>query len=206
MRAMRTERLAVWLVGLLVALVAITASANPLLDDAQRWERALPGIELLDPAPQAPPGLSYEDATGASVQLSASRGRLRLLNLWATWCAPCREEMPSLDRLAGELGGPEFEVLPIASGPNAMDDLRRFYEMTDLQALPILRSPDSQIAATLGAVALPSTFLIGPQGRVLARLTGDAQWDAPAIVDLIRGQWPVKTSAWSSSITLGEIP
>ena len=176
--------IAMWL----LAMAPGVAASNPLLANASAWQAALPGLEILTPAPQVPNGLEFEDARGQSLNLSATAGRLRLVNLWATWCAPCREEMPALDRLSARLRAQGLSVLAIASGPNAMADIERFYERADLTTLAIHRDPASQFAATLGATALPSTFLIGPNGRVLARLIGDAHWDAPAVVALIRNQ------------------
>jgi thiol-disulfide isomerase/thioredoxin len=186
--------IAVWL---LAAAPAVTAS-NPLLANAIDWYAALPGLEILNPSPRVPDDLEFEDAKGRLLSLSAAAGRLRLVNLWATWCAPCREEMPALDRLSARLGDRGLKVFAIASGPNRMDDIERFYERAQLTTLAIHRDPASRFAAALGATALPSTFVVGPDGRILARLIGDAQWDAPAVVAVIRDQLSTESRDHSS--------
>ncbi|MEX0450867.1 TlpA disulfide reductase family protein [Spiribacter sp. 218] len=197
-RVMPIKRVAIGIaVWLLAAAPAVTAS-NPLLANASDWYAALPGLEILNPSPRVPDDLEFEDAKGRLLSLSAAAGRLRLVNLWATWCAPCREEMPALDRLSARLGDRGLKVFAIASGPNRMDDIERFYERAQLTTLAIHRDPASRFAAALGATALPSTFVVGPDGRILARLIGDAQWDAPAVVAVIRDQLSTESRDHSS--------
>lgn len=197
-RVMPIKRVAIGIaVWLLAAAPAVTAS-NPLLANAIDWYAALPGLEILNPSPRVPDDLEFEDAKGRLLSLSAAAGRLRLVNLWATWCAPCREEMPALDRLSARLGDRGLKVFAIASGPNRMDDIERFYERAQLTTLAIHRDPASRFAAALGATALPSTFVVGPDGRILARLIGDAQWDAPAVVAVIRDQLSTESRDHSS--------
>ena len=172
--------------------VARTANSadNGALMHPEMWQHALPRLEMLDPPLPLPQGLTFEDSQGQSVTLAATNGELRLINLWATWCAPCREEMPALDRLAEHLLEEPFQVLAIASGPHSMANIKRFYTSADLKHLEIYQSPDSQLAARLGAIALPSSFIVSPNGLVLARLIGDADWDAPAVIAVIRDHLP----------------
>lgn len=172
--------------------VASTADVaqNRALPHHEAWQDALPGLEVFDPPAQLPLGLIYKDSQGQSVELASTDGQLRVINLWATWCAPCREEMPALDRLAEHFSEEPFQVLAIASGPHSTANIKRFYTSADLKHLDIYQSPDSQLAARLGAIALPSSFIVSPNGLVLARLIGDADWDAPAVIAVIRDHLP----------------
>lgn len=183
-RAMPTKWIG-WFIAVTVWIGGV-ADANPLRGQAADWRDALPAIELSEQTPFVPEDLSFIDRTGERIQLSATGGDFRLLNLWATWCAPCREEMPSLDRLADQFEDRNFAVLTVASGPHSVGSITAFYEQTGIDNLPVYRDPESALASRLGAVALPSTFVIGPEGRVMARLIGAAQWDAPAVIRLIR--------------------
>jgi thiol-disulfide isomerase/thioredoxin len=137
--------------------------------------RALVVHEAARPVPSA----VLLDAEDGEHALEDWRGQWVLLNFWATWCAPCRHEMPGLDRIAAELGGPDFVVLPVATGRNPLPAIRRFFEETELQNLPILRDPQQHFAREMAVFGLPVTVLIDPEGREVARLTGDAAWDGP---------------------------
>lgn len=115
--------------------------------------------------------------TDAPVSLDDYNGRWVLLNFWATWCAPCRREMPALDKLQADM--PDLTVLPIATGRNAVEGIRRFYDEAEVVHLPIVRDPDSGLARHMGVMALPITVLLNPEGQEVARLIGDADWASP---------------------------
>lgn len=138
-------------------------------------------------APREVPAAVLLDAEDAPHALEDWRGRWVLLNFWATWCPPCRHEMPGLDRIEAELGGADFAVLPVATGRNPLPAIRRFYAETELAHLPVLRDPDQRLARAMGVFGLPVTVLIDPKGREVARLTGDAEWDGPAARSLLAG-------------------
>ena len=99
-----------------------------------------------------------------------------VLNFWATWCAPCRAEMPSLDRLQAAM--PEIAVVPVATGRNAVTQITKFYEEAAVKNLPVLRDPKSGLAHAMGVMGLPVTVILDPEGREVARLIGDAEWDS----------------------------
>jgi len=102
------------------------------------------------------------------------------VNFWATWCVPCREEMPALDALQGEFGGERFQVVTIATGRNELAAIDRFYKGAGIQHLPVLLDPRQAVARDMGVLGLPSSVLLGPDGNEIARLIGDAEWYSPS--------------------------
>ncbi len=130
------------------------------------------------------PGLSFDTEGGKTLTLADFRGRVVLLNIWATWCPPCRKEMPSLDRLNTKRGGPAFEVvaLSIDSDPAAV---KPFYRETRIKSLRGYFDPNARASAALGAFAVPTTLLIDQNGREIGRALGQAEWDIVAVEELI---------------------
>lgn len=118
------------------------------------------------------------DADGGPVSLQDYRGKVVLLNFWATWCPPCRKEMPSLDRLQAELGGDDFAVVPVATGRNSVAAIQRFFEEIEVQHLPIVLDPSQELARQMTVLGLPITVILDREGREIARLRGDAEWDS----------------------------
>lgn len=134
--------------------------------------------------PRDVPDLRFSDPAGRPTSLSKLRGRVLLLNLWATWCPPCREEMPALDRLNARLGGDRFTVVTLAlDSPAKADAFLRQIKATTLQ-----NYTDTQGLAlsTLGVTTVPTTLLIDAQGREIGRLSGAAAWDEKPAIDLIQ--------------------
>lgn len=157
----------------LIAGLAASAVAGPAL--------ARPLIRLLDQPRDllSPP---FVDGGGRNLTLADFRGRVVLLNIWATWCVPCREEMPTLDALQARLGGEDFQVLPLSIDRAGLPVVRRFYEEIGLQNLGIYLADSTRAMIALGALGLPTTLLIDRAGRERGRLVGPAQWDSPEVV------------------------
>jgi thiol-disulfide isomerase/thioredoxin len=122
------------------------------------------------------PASALVDGGGAEHSLSDWRGKWVVLNFWATWCAPCRHEMPSLDRLQTAM--PAIAVLPVATGRKSVEAIAKFYAEAGVTALPVLRDPKSELARNMGVMGLPVTVILNPEGREVARLIGDAEWDS----------------------------
>lgn len=116
------------------------------------------------------------DAADAEHSLTEFKGKWVVLNFWAIWCAPCRQEMPSLDRL--QVAMPELAVVPVATGRNAVEGIERFFAEAGVQNLPILRDPKSDLSRAMGVLGLPVTVILNPEGQEVARLIGDAEWDS----------------------------
>ncbi|WP_316016138.1 TlpA disulfide reductase family protein [Roseobacter sp. HKCCA0434] len=170
--------LALFYAGFLALANAALAQDPAALEALRRDDmRAL----VVHNSPQALPDRAVTDPDGGEVSLADYAGKVVLVNFWATWCAPCREEMPDLDALNADLGGEDFEVVTIASGRNSLSGIRAFYAETGVETLPILLDPRGALARRAGVLGLPVTILIDREGREIARLNGGAHWnDAPA--------------------------
>ncbi|RVT87237.1 TlpA family protein disulfide reductase [Rhodobacteraceae bacterium CCMM004] len=141
-------------------------------------------------APEAVSDVVFTDAAGAEHRLSDWRGKHVLVNFWATWCAPCRHEMPALDALQAEFGGDAFEVVTIATGRNSLTGIEKFFEEEGIAHLPILLDPKQAVAREMAVLGLPISVLLNPDGEEIARMRGDADWysdSARAIVAAMIG-------------------
>ena len=136
--------------------------------------------------PQPVAEVQFLGAGPKSHTLADFRGKVVLLNIWATWCAPCREEMPALDRLQQALGGPDFEVVALSIDSGGMDAVRRFYEEIGIGALAPYVDPSMRAGAALRIVGVPTTLLLDREGGERWRKTGPEKWDAPQIVEALR--------------------
>jgi len=144
---------------------------------------------ILHPAPKVRTDVPHTDPGGAVRSLAEYRGKFVLVNFWATWCAPCRKEMGSLDRLRAGLAGERFEVVPIATSHNPLPAIRRFFEEEGIVGLPILLDPQGRLAAEYGTVSLPLSVVLDPEGREVARLIGDAEWDSDNARAVLSALW-----------------
>jgi thiol-disulfide isomerase/thioredoxin len=174
--------------GLRVAVLYLAASLGANAAAAQDLSAYLTGemrgLEIHD-APVAASALPYLRVDETEGNLADYAGKYVVLNFWATWCAPCREEMPSLQNLQAELGGEEFAVVTLATGRNPPQAIRRFFEEIGVETLPQYRDINQQIAREMGVFGLPITVILNPEGQEIARLRGDAHWDSPEAVALI---------------------
>ncbi len=138
--------------------------------------------------------VKFEDGKGEKRRLADFRGKVVLLNIWATWCGPCRKEMPTLDRLQSQLGSKNFEVVALSIDRGGQAAVKSFYDEINIKALAIYVDATTEAQAQLGIVGVPTTLLIDPEGREVARYTGPAEWDRPEVVDTIRRYLPVRNS------------
>jgi thiol-disulfide isomerase/thioredoxin len=137
--------------------------------------------------PRPLPELRFEDGAGAAMTLAHFRGRVVLLNLWATWCGPCRTEMPALDRLQAKMAGPDFTVVPLSIDHRGRDAVARFYRDLGLTSLGIYVDRSGEAASAVEASGMPASLLVDRQGRELGRVTGGAPWDDAEMVARIKG-------------------
>jgi len=132
------------------------------------------------------PEVQFVNADGKPVTLKDWRGKVVLLNLWATWCAPCRGEMPALDRLQDALGSDKFEVVALAVDKSGLEGARKFFGETKAQKLKLYADPTARIGNDFKVVGMPTSILIDAEGREVGRLIGPAEWDSPEAKRLIQ--------------------
>ncbi len=135
--------------------------------------------------PEPLPDVSFTDGSGNSKSLADFRGKTILLNLWATWCAPCREEMPSLDRLQQEFGSDKFEVVALALERGGAKAARKFLDEIKASNLALYVDKSTRAGSKLRVLGMPTTILIDGEGREIGRLAGPAEWDTPEAKKLV---------------------
>ena len=150
--------------------------------------------------PRPVPEIRFQDDQGHDLTLAAFRGRVVLLNLWATWCVPCRKEMPTLDRLQGRLGGKDFVVIALSIDRKGIEAVRGFYNEVGVKKLGIYLDPSGKGSHDLAIPGLPATLLIDREGREVARKLGEAEWDNPEMVSLVE-----RTMRGGSASNVGEV-
>ena len=140
-------------------------------------------------APMKLPDLAFEDANGKPKKLSDWRGRTVRLNLWATWCVPCRKEMPALDRLKAKLGGPDFEVVAVNIDTRDPDKPRNFLKDANLTRLGFFSDDKAKVFQDLKSVGralgMPTSVLVDGKGCEIATIAGPAEWASDDAVKLI---------------------
>ncbi|SHF28838.1 Peroxiredoxin [Ruegeria intermedia] len=137
-----------------------------------------------EPKPVSDAEFLLED-DGGTATLADYRGKYVLLNFWATWCAPCRKEMPQIAELQEEFGGDRFEVLTLATGRNSPAGIKKFFDENGITNLPRHQDPKQAVAREMGIVGLPITVIIDPDGQEIARLIGDAEWNSDSAKAII---------------------
>ena len=159
---------------------------------SQASAEASPVLERVGPrvGPTAP-NFQLWDLNGNPISLAEYRGRVVLVNFWATWCGPCRVEMPAMERLYREFNRKDFEILAVSTDPQGVAVTRPFKESLGL-SFPILHDSDFRVGVAYGARTLPITFLVDRQGMIRHRIFGARDWESPEARQLI--QTLLKTS------------
>ena len=165
-------------------VVALVAAALGVYFGAWHADSKAPFARTARPKPV--PELRFNDAEGREHTLADFRGKVVLLNIWATWCEPCREEMPALDRLEAKLGGERFRVLALSVDQQGAAIALKFYAQVGIKALPLYIDPTAKAAFTVEAAGLPASLLIDRQGREIGRHLGAVKWDDSEVVARLR--------------------
>ncbi len=143
-------------------------------------EPSLPPADVGAPAP----GFRLPDLDGTERSLVEQRGKVVMLNFWATWCKPCEDEMPAMERLYQEFQPAGFELLAV-SVDDGLEEVLAFRERLGL-SFPILHDQDKQAAARYQSFRYPETFLVDREGTLVARFIGPREWDAPVYRERVR--------------------
>ncbi|ATI42973.1 redoxin [Pacificitalea manganoxidans] len=128
---------------------------------------------------------SFLDAGGTSHDMAELRGDVIVLNFWATWCAPCRKEMPMLSALQERFKDRGVRVVTMASGPNPVPAMQRFFEEIGVDNLPLYRDPRQGLSRQFAVLGLPATVILDAEGRELARMVGEADWDSDSAIAIL---------------------
>jgi len=169
--------------ALLLLLIVTGGSAaedNPGAPERARLGEFMPASPLL-PAP----AISFVDLAGNTVRLADFAGKVVLVNLWATWCEPCLREMPSLERMQSLLGD-KIAVVAVSEDRGGSKAVEPFLAKLGLKSVTIYLDPKSAMERALKVQGLPTSFLIDREGRLLGRVEGAAEWDAPKLLGVLK--------------------
>jgi thiol-disulfide isomerase/thioredoxin len=165
-------------------------AARPAAERLKPFARGEVAAVAVAADPKSLPNLTFNDPEGRPASLAGLKGKTVLLNLWATWCVPCRQEMPALDKLQGELGGRDFEVVAVNIDTRNLDKPRAWLKDAGVTRLAYYADPEAKVFQDLRqlgkAVGMPTTLLIDPQGCELAHLSGPAEWASEDALRLVR--------------------
>lgn len=171
--------------GILAAGGTVAASLAARKPQAATLDSLARALRPSNP-PEALPDVAFLDADGAEHHLTEFLGRGMVVNLWATWCAPCVAEMPSLEALSKALAPHDVAVLPLASDRGGAKLVRAWFESHDIAGLPVLLDPKGALARAWQARGIPTTVLVNRDGLGCARLEGAADWGSAEAVALVR--------------------
>lgn len=174
--------------AVLCAVTAACLSAWAQAEDLPPLTHALTPISQ----PYAAPALMLPDLDGKAHDLSALKGKVVVVNFWATWCPPCRREMPSLERLRQHLAERGLAVLAVDVGEDADTVFSFTGQLDPAPAFPMLLDKDSAAMQRWKVKGLPTTFVVDARGRVVFRAVGGREFDHEAIVQQLQGHLPVK--------------
>lgn len=164
-----------YLLGISILLAFQTATSRSFAD-------ALPnGFEAVSSGLMAPRAI-FLDENGLPTSIETFKGKIVVLNLWATWCAPCVKEMPSLERLSSRLSNERFAVVAVSQDKGGMAVAKPFLEKLGVRGLSIYSDPTGRLSREYGGRGMPTTFIVGKNGQLIARLEGSADWDTKEIV------------------------
>lgn len=162
-------------------LAATLSPRKPLAADAP----GLKNLQRIDP-PQPVPDVAFTSADGSQHRLSDFKGRGMVVNLWATWCVPCVEEMPSLSALSKALAPADIAVLPLSSDRGGAAAVSAWFQKHAIAGLPVLLDPRGAMAQAFGARGIPTTVIIDTANRQVAKLEGAEDWGTPAVEAMVR--------------------
>ena len=189
---MKTKYIVILLATLLGAagLYVYQAGERKVLE-AEQTASALAAF-IKHPTPKDIPAFAFADGKGAALDLSHWKGKVVLLNLWATWCGPCRKEMPELAKLQKLLGSNDFEVVALSEDLKGAEASSAFLKNAGADNLALYVDPKATALAAIQSPGLPTTLLIGRDGKEIGRLLGPADWASTEAQDLVKAALAIK--------------
>jgi len=176
-----------------VAVIGVALYGGSLLaaegDALRALDKRADGSAILNlvvtDGPIEPPPIAFTDEAGEELSLADFRGTPVAVHFWATWCFPCRAEMPTMDALQRELGD-ELVILPLSLDRDGAPLVRKYYDDHDLITLPVMIDEKMKAGRTLRVHGVPATVFINADGAEVARVLGDRDWSDPDVIELVR--------------------
>jgi thiol-disulfide isomerase/thioredoxin len=177
-----TRSVGVLSIGFATLLCAVSVVATLPIASAQEPPKNFVLLEKPNPVAE----VNFDDGEAHARRLADFKGKVVLLNVWATWCVPCRKEMSALDRLQESLGGADFEVVPVSIDRGGLEVIRKFYTEVGIRNLAMYVDSSGEVLRQVRALGLPTTLLIDRNGQEIGRVIGPAEWDAPEIIAFVK--------------------
>ena len=176
-----------------VAVIGVALYGGALLaadgETLRALDKRVDGSPILNlvvtDGPMEPPPIAFTDEAGEEKSLADYRGTPVAVHFWATWCFPCRAEMPTMDALQRELGD-DLVILPLSLDRGGAELVRRYYNDHDLTTLPIFIDEKMKAGRALRVHGIPATVFFDGEGAEVARVLGDRDWDDPDVIELVR--------------------
>ena len=170
--------------GLFAASLA--SAASPLADLDEGADGAPILRMILPDEPKPAPAVSFVDASGATKSLSDYKGKVTAVHFWATWCAPCRSELPTVNAMAESLAGNNIAILPLSVDRDGPEVVSTFYQENDIDALPLFVDDGLKAFRAFKLAGIPATVFVDEDGNEIARVLGDRDWSKPEVTELVR--------------------
>jgi thiol-disulfide isomerase/thioredoxin len=164
-----------------IAVAGVLLAAAPVAHAQE-----LPKNLIVNELPQPVGGLRFDDGRSQTQSLADFHGKVVLLNIWATWCTPCRKELPALEHLGAALDGAEFAILAVSIDRGGIEAVRKLFGQLSIETLPIYIDTSGRAMRAARVNALPTSLIIDRDGREVARIVGPVDWDAVATIDYFR--------------------
>lgn len=173
-----------------VTFVVALMGAFWLFQTTQQWAdqnvKTQPLMDVHD-SPVALGEVAFETPDGRTLTMADFKGQYVLVNAWATWCPPCRKEMPSLEKLQTFFSGnKKFRVIALSVDEVSFDQLRAFYGVLGITTMALYRGDQDEVMQAFGIRGFPTSFLLNPEGKEIARLVGPTYWDNQAVIGQLR--------------------
>ena len=174
----------------LIAATTLMATLGHTKEALQAMDVRADGSRIVNlivhPEPRTAPNIKFFDVDGKNLMLEDFRGQYTAVHFWATWCFPCRSEMPTVDHLQGALGAEKITILPLSLDRHGSAQVAEFYREFGIQHVPVYIDEGMNAARAMRVNGIPATIFVDPEGREVARVLGDRDWSTPEVTALVK--------------------